>query len=244
MTPASQRIRAPHASRIMSQAVFRLLLVVSVGGAGALACADSAQAQVAGSTTVGLSVTEVAEVATGWSAKNNLLGKPVFNEKGDKVGLVEDLIVAPNKTLSYLIIGTGGFLGIARHDVAIPVAQVVQKEGRFVMAGATKESLKRMAAFEYVRDTSERDQFVAKADRDVALAKAKLAELEADSAKVGAEARGELDVQISGIKRDLKVAELKLGELNRAGIERWKRFEREVGAATARLRKWVAGSPS
>ncbi len=225
----------------MLEQVRRSLLVASVCIAGLLACAE-AHAQVAGATTVGLSVTEVAEVATGWSAKNNLLGKPVFNEKGDKVGLVEDLIVAPNKTLSYLIIGAGGFLGIARHDVAIPVAQVVQQDGKFVMAGATKEALKRMPVFQYARDTSERDQFVAKADRDVALAKAKLAELEKSAATAGAEARVKLDKQMSDIKRDLKSAESKLAELKRAGIEHWKSFESDVSQTTARLRKWIAGS--
>jgi len=31
-----------------------------------------------------------------------------------------DIIITPEKAVSYAIIGTGGFLGLAKHDVAIP----------------------------------------------------------------------------------------------------------------------------
>ena len=106
-------------------------------------------AQVAGSTLLGSAYAELRDVATGWSAKRQLLGAPIFNDNDEKIGSVDDLIVSPSKDVSYAIIGAGGFLGLAKHDVAIPVSQFTQNQGRFVLAGATKDALKAMPEFEY-----------------------------------------------------------------------------------------------
>jgi len=66
-----------------------------------------------------------------------------------KVGKVEDLIVSPEKNVSYVIVGAGGFVGINRHDVAIPVSQIQNKAGKLVLSGATKASIKAMPEFVY-----------------------------------------------------------------------------------------------
>jgi len=106
--------------------------------------------QVVGSTQLGVAVAELRDVATGWSAKRQVLGKKVFNDGGDGIGKVDDIIVAPDKAVSYAIIGAGGFLGVGRHDVAIPVSQIKQQsDGKFILAGATKDALKAMPPFEY-----------------------------------------------------------------------------------------------
>jgi sporulation protein YlmC with PRC-barrel domain len=109
------------------------------------------QAQVAGSTVIGVASAELREVAAGWSAKRQVLGKTVFNDNNEKIGKIDDIVIAPDKSVSYAIIGTGGFLHIGRHDVAIPVSQLKQAGGKFVLAGASKETLKAMAPFEYAR---------------------------------------------------------------------------------------------
>jgi hypothetical protein len=57
--------------------------------------------------------------------------------------------VAPDKSISYAIVGAGGFLGVARHDVAVPVGQLKQDQGRLVWPGATMDALKAAPAFEY-----------------------------------------------------------------------------------------------
>ena len=54
-------------------------------------------AQVAGTTLLGVSVAEMREVAKGWSVKRTILGQPVYNEKNESVGTVDDIIVAPDK---------------------------------------------------------------------------------------------------------------------------------------------------
>lgn len=113
--------------------------------------AASAQAQVAGSTLVGVSVTEVREVANGLSAKKQILGREVLNEHGETVGRITDVIVAPNASVSYAIVGAGGFLGVRKHDVAIPVGLFDGSGDRPVLRGATREAIKAMPAFEYTR---------------------------------------------------------------------------------------------
>jgi sporulation protein YlmC with PRC-barrel domain len=106
--------------------------------------------QVVGSTQLGVAVADRRDVTTGWSAKRQVLGKTVFNDSGDGIGKVDDIIVAPDKAVSYAIIGAGGFLGVGRHDVAIPVSQIKQQsDGKFILAGATKGALKAMPPFEY-----------------------------------------------------------------------------------------------
>jgi PRC-barrel domain len=112
---------------------------------------DYAMAQVAGSTRLGVTTEEVKIVASGWSSKKQILGKTVFNENNEKVGKIDDLIVAPTGELSFVIIGAGGFAGVGRHDVAIPVQQIQLQDGKFVLPGATKAAVKALPKFEYAK---------------------------------------------------------------------------------------------
>jgi len=111
--------------------------------------AASSVAQVAGKTTVGVAVAEMQEVALGWSAKKQILGKTVTNENHETVGKVDDIIIAPDRSVSYLIVSAGVFVGLGRHAVAIPVEQVVARNGEIVLPGATKAAIKALPAFEY-----------------------------------------------------------------------------------------------
>jgi sporulation protein YlmC with PRC-barrel domain len=126
-------------------------------GALALSCAmllaagEYAVAQIAGSTTLGVSVEEIKAVAVGWSAKRHILGKPVFNEKNERVGQIDDMIVTPERAVSYVIVGAGGFVGLGRHNVAIPINQLQQQDGKYVLSGATKEAIKALPKFEYAK---------------------------------------------------------------------------------------------
>lgn len=100
---------------------------------------------------LGISVDEMVVVTKGWSVKKQILGKAVYNDKNQKIGKIYDLIVAPDKAISYAIIAVGGFLGIDRHDVAIPVNQFKLEKGKIILAGATKEALKAMPSFRYAK---------------------------------------------------------------------------------------------
>jgi len=121
----------------------RILILTGV----ALVAPNVALAQVAGSTFVGAA--ELRDVATGWSAKRQVLGQPVFNDLGDRIGDVDDIIIAPDKAISYAIINAGFFLHVDKHDVAVSVSQLKLVEGRLVLPGATRGELIASPEFEY-----------------------------------------------------------------------------------------------
>jgi sporulation protein YlmC with PRC-barrel domain len=93
----------------------------------------------------------VTEVAAGWSIKKKFLGKTVYNEDKKKVGKIEDVIIAPDGRASYVIIGAGGFVGVGRHDVAIPAGDLTEQDDKLVLPGATKEAIKAMPKFVYAK---------------------------------------------------------------------------------------------
>jgi sporulation protein YlmC with PRC-barrel domain len=125
-----------------------MVLVATVSLVIATGVADSA-AQTAGSTLI--STEQLREVATGWSAKKQILGKDVYNDAGEKIGDINDLIVAPNRAVSYAIVGVGGFLGVGEHNVAVPVSKFKQQMGKIILSGATKDALKAAPKFEYAK---------------------------------------------------------------------------------------------
>ena len=127
----------------MLQRLTVLALGVCVTGA--------ALAQVAGSVRLGVTVEEQRAIAEGWSAKNQIIGKTVYNDGGDSIGTVEDLIVAPDRAVTHAIVGAGGFLGLGKHDVLIPVGQFEFENERLTLPGATKETLENLPVFEYAR---------------------------------------------------------------------------------------------
>jgi amphi-Trp domain-containing protein len=96
---------------------------------------------------VGVSGEEAKNLAHAWSMKNDILGKDVYNEAREKVGAVEDLIVTPEDAVSYAIVGAGGFLGMAKHDVGIPVKQFKITDKHILLPGATKAAVKAMPSY-------------------------------------------------------------------------------------------------
>ena len=91
----------------------------------------------------------VPDVDAGWSAKKTFLGKTVYNENKQKVGTITDLIVAPDTSLAFVVIGAGGFVGLGRHNVAVRTTDLRLDEGKFVLPGATKDSLKAAPKLDY-----------------------------------------------------------------------------------------------
>jgi sporulation protein YlmC with PRC-barrel domain len=124
-----------------------ILLLASM----ALTAPTISHAQVAGTTLLGVTVTELQEVAKGWSVKHTILGQHVYNDKNERIGTVDDLIVTPDKAVSYAIVNAGGFLGLAKHYVAIPVSQFKLVDKKLVLPGATKDALKASPEFQYAQ---------------------------------------------------------------------------------------------
>ncbi|MDB5960058.1 MAG: photosystem reaction center subunit [Massilia sp.] len=138
-------------------AVLTMSLVSLWGGlasAQAPAPAQAPAAPVAGRAPLGVTVIEMEAVVVGWSAKRDLFGKTVVNERNEKIGKVDDLILSPTKgatmpAASFAIIGVGGFLGIGKRDVAIPTDQLKLQNKQLTLPGATKDALKALPPFVY-----------------------------------------------------------------------------------------------
>ena len=111
---------------------------------------DTANAPVAGVVKLGVTVAETELVAAGYRARK-LIGATVYNDQNEKVGKIEDMIIAPDGKLSVAVVDVGGFLGLGAHRVAIPVEQFTQIEPKIVLPGATKQALKGLPEFKYVK---------------------------------------------------------------------------------------------
>jgi hypothetical protein len=114
-----------------------------------VAMAGYAVAQVAGAVILGTSVEVTKAIAVGHRA-SKILGAPVYNEREERVGTIDDLLITPDRSLSYAILSVGGFLGIGGKLVAIPVEQIRDEKGKLILPGATKEAIKALPEFEYV----------------------------------------------------------------------------------------------
>ncbi|MDB5028505.1 MAG: photosystem reaction center subunit [Candidatus Eremiobacteraeota bacterium] len=103
----------------------------------------------AGIVPLGVTVIEMRAIVVGWSAKKDLLGHTVQNDKKESLGKIDDVIISPRSSVSFAIIGVGGFLGIGGRLVAIPMSQLKLEGSQLVLPGATKDALKAMPPFVY-----------------------------------------------------------------------------------------------
>jgi sporulation protein YlmC with PRC-barrel domain len=110
--------------------------------------ATFAAAQVAGTRRHGAEGSETIEPIKGVSAQRDVLGQNVYDAEGQVVGRIDDLILA-KKVVTHAIIGVGGFLGLGRHDVAVPVGKLIRAGDKIVLRGATREAIRAMPRFEY-----------------------------------------------------------------------------------------------
>ena len=128
-----------------SFAAVGLAAALSLGGASVFA-----QSQ-----TLNMSQDQMRLAERGWSVKKNIIGKAVYNDTNDKIGQVDDLIISRNNSVTFAVIGVGGFLGVGKHDVAVSVSDLKHESDKLILPGATKEALKSMPEFQYAR--SDRD---------------------------------------------------------------------------------------
>jgi sporulation protein YlmC with PRC-barrel domain len=105
----------------------------------------------ADSKTLSVSQQEISTAQKGWSAKKDIMGKAVYNDNNEKIGEVNDVIFSRNNSASFVVVGAGGFLGMGEHDVAVPLSRIKHENDKLILAGATKETLKKMPEFRYAK---------------------------------------------------------------------------------------------
>jgi hypothetical protein len=93
-----------------------------------------------------------AQSADQYLAKDYLIGAKVQNAEGKIVGDIEDLILDDHNQVLGVIMGTGGFLGVAEKKVGVYLSalDIDEKDGKTVVSlpQATKEVLAAVPAYE------------------------------------------------------------------------------------------------
>jgi sporulation protein YlmC with PRC-barrel domain len=98
---------------------------------------------------VDIMVVDVAKVATGYRT-SKLTGKAVQNDKNEKIGSIDDFIIAQDKVL-FAVLQVGGFLGVGGKLIAVPyeLLQISDNGDKIIMPNASKEDLKKLPEFKY-----------------------------------------------------------------------------------------------
>ena len=87
---------------------------------------------------------------------SQLVGKPVYNNQGQNIGTIAEVLVDTHSGRSSLVLSVGKFLGVGVKYVVVPVDRVTLGDKRMIMAGATQERLANMESFLFER--IERDE--------------------------------------------------------------------------------------
>src|SRR3954453_9536716 len=99
--------------------------------------------------TVALITVDVAAVAKGYRA-SKLTGSSVVNDKSEKIGTIDDIIIGRDRVL-FAVLQVGGFLRIGGHLVAVPFQSLLidDSDGKITLPGATQDELKKLPEFKY-----------------------------------------------------------------------------------------------
>ena len=127
------------------------LKIFTISALVLLLLSNPAPAQVAGFATMVINAETLTAVTEGYSVQKSLLQQPVYNEEEVQIGAIDDLIIDPAGSVTYAIIGAGGFVGNARHDVAIHLGHLSSQNGKFVLRGATAEAIRALPQFNYLQ---------------------------------------------------------------------------------------------
>jgi PRC-barrel domain len=97
---------------------------------------------------VHLLAVDIKVVDEGYRA-SKLMGRPVENEANQKIGTLDDLVIAKNKSL-YGIVQIGSFLGLGGYLIAVPYDSFdISDAGRkILLAGASKEALGKLPEYQ------------------------------------------------------------------------------------------------
>ncbi len=81
---------------------------------------------------------------------SKVIGAGVYSDGNTQVGTIDDLIMTPDNAVVLAIISVGGVMGLGGKLVALPIGQLQKPaDGRYMLPGATKDSLNAMPSFVY-----------------------------------------------------------------------------------------------
>jgi hypothetical protein len=93
---------------------------------------------------------DVAVVAKGYRV-SKLIGTTVTNDKNEKIGSLDDVIIGRGDRALFGVLQVGGFLGLGARLVAVPYESLkIDDESRKIeLPGASAEELKKLPEFKY-----------------------------------------------------------------------------------------------
>ena len=96
-----------------------------------------------------LVIVDVKAVARGYRA-SKLKGTNVMNDKNEKIGDIDDIVVARDRDV-FAVLEVGGFLGIGGQLVAVPFQSLtIDDAGRKItLPGASREALKKLPEYKH-----------------------------------------------------------------------------------------------
>jgi PRC-barrel domain len=83
---------------------------------------------------------------------SKLRGTDVVNDKNEKIGDIDDVIIGRDKKLLFAVLEVGGFLGIGGRLVAVPFEQLNLDETgtKITLPGGSRDELKKLPEFSYL----------------------------------------------------------------------------------------------
>jgi len=91
---------------------------------------------------------------TGAMRASKIVGSSVYNDKDEKVGSIDDIVIGNNRTL-HAVISVGGVMGVGARMVQVPFDKLQfgnvkgSSDNRVVMPGASKDALNAMPEYHY-----------------------------------------------------------------------------------------------
>ena len=88
---------------------------------------------------------------------SNIYKQDVYDDKENKIGDVNDVLLDKDGRISAVIIGVGGFLGVGEKDVAVPfnALKMAEKNGdQYLVMNTTKEALESAPGYTFDRDNN------------------------------------------------------------------------------------------
>jgi len=105
------------------------------------------------STADGMAAAAAITEEPGDLSASKLVGASVYNGDNVRIGEVEDLIIASNGSVSTVVMGVGGFLGLGEKKVAVPFSSVRAAKGDnntiMIVVEGTVEGLRALPSYSY-----------------------------------------------------------------------------------------------
>lgn len=98
--------------------------------------------------TISIERVDVQKLSAGYRS-SKIVGSPIVNDANEKIGEIEDLLIAPGDKVLFAVLSVGGFLGIGQRLVVVPFTSLRITSDGVMLPGGTKDAIRVLPPFEY-----------------------------------------------------------------------------------------------